>query len=325
MRLILSSLLFPPSLNHQVNCLSLNPLPIEPMSVRPTSRTVSFLGYLMVSISALSWGTWPFILRYAEQFSRLTPQLESVLVFLIIAVSTAPFAWLKRTPQGLSYKNIVGLIWLAASNALSILCVFAAYRRTSVAIAVLLRYCMPVFSTLAAPFFVRDKLSKVTWLAMALSLFGLFILLAPWEAYHRAHDIRGCALALLSAIFYASTVLMNKWLVSRLSAMEIISFNSFIASGILSLFVSGKDWCQLSFPPAVIIGMGGMGPGALGAFFFVKGLRKISAVHASLLTLLEPLVAVVGASLMLHEALSLNVGIGGLFIGIGAILVMIKG
>jgi DME family drug/metabolite transporter len=71
-----------------------------------------------------------------------------------------------------------------------------------------------------------------------------------------------------------------------------------------------------------ILLLGALGPGAIGGLTFVWGLRRIAASHASILTLLEPFVAVVLAALVLGQELGPARIAGGLLILTGAVLVI---
>jgi DME family drug/metabolite transporter len=71
----------------------------------------------------------------------------------------------------------------------------------------------------------------------------------------------------------------------------------------------------------VLLG-GAVGPGAIAGLLFVYGLRKMPANHASTLTLLEPLVAVVLGAMFLGETLAAIGILGGLLILAGAFLVV---
>jgi drug/metabolite transporter (DMT)-like permease len=74
-----------------------------------------------------------------------------------------------------------------------------------------------------------------------------------------------------------------------------------------------------------IVAAGAVLPGALGGLFFVWGLRRIAASHASTLTLLEPLVAVTLAAVLLGERLAPAAALGAALILGGAAIVVSTG
>ena len=67
---------------------------------------------------------------------------------------------------------------------------------------------------------------------------------------------------------------------------------------------------------------GGLGPGALGSFLFLWGLRRVAASRASVLTLLEPFVAVLVAALAMGEKVGALAVVGGTLILAGAVMVV---
>jgi DME family drug/metabolite transporter len=67
---------------------------------------------------------------------------------------------------------------------------------------------------------------------------------------------------------------------------------------------------------------GSVGPGFLGGLAFVWGLRRIAASHASVLTLLEPFVAVLIAAIAWRQRVDLGQIMGGALILTGGLLVV---
>lgn len=72
----------------------------------------------------------------------------------------------------------------------------------------------------------------------------------------------------------------------------------------------------------MVVLLGALGPGALCGLLFVWGLRRIAASQASVLTLLEPFVAVVLAAAVMGERVGLVSLVGGTLILAGALLVV---
>jgi drug/metabolite transporter (DMT)-like permease len=197
----------------------------------------------------------------------------------------------------------LGIAWLGFADALNFVLFFAAYRATSVAIAVLTHYLTPILVAIAAPFALRERATARTAIAVAVSFGGLLLLLDPWDAERRAGDVLGAALGAGSAVFYASNVLVNKRLSVVFRPTELMFFHGVIATPLLALFVPHETWGGIDLHAAAIIAAGALGPGALAGLFFVWGLRDLPASHVSTLTLLEPLVAVVAGAVAFGEHL----------------------
>src|SRR5258708_5643257 len=133
----------------------------------------------------------------------------------------------------------MGMAWLGVGDAMNFVLFFAAYTKTSVAIAVLTHYLAPIFVALAAPVVLKERASTSTVTAVALSFSGLVLLLTPWRA---TGSWVGAALGAGSAVFYASSVVVNKRLSRAFSAGELMFFHGLVATPLLALMVPMDGW-----------------------------------------------------------------------------------
>jgi drug/metabolite transporter (DMT)-like permease len=275
----------------------------------------------MIAIAASGWGTWAVILKHA----RMQPTLQSALVMLVITVVSFPVMFRDRLPVRATRMQWLALAWFGVSDAGNIGFFFAAYQRTSVAIAVLTHYLTPILVAVLAPLVVREKPTARTFISVALSFVGLVLLLEPWRAGLSREDFIGAALGALSAVFYASNVLVNKRLTPTFSGSELMFFHGLVTVPLLFAFVPRTEYGVVSGNALMVVLLGALGPGALAGLLFVWGLRRVPASHASVLTLLEPFVAVVLAAAMLGQNIGALPVIGGLLIIAGALAVVTNG
>lgn len=276
------------------------------------------LGYAMVAVAACGWGTWPLILRAAP----MPASLQSAVVMTVMTVVSFPFMLRDRVPRRATAREWAGVAWLGVSDALNMVLFFAAYQRTSVAIAVLTHYLTPILVALLAPLVVHERLRSSTYAAVAIAFTGLVGLLEPWRASFAAADFAGAALGAGSAVFYASNVLVNKRLAGAFSGSELMAFHGLVAAPLLFLLVPTGQYGLVSASALGVVVAGAATVGTLGGLLFVWGLRRIPASHASVLTLLEPLVAVLLAALVFGERLGALPVLGGAAILVGAVMVV---
>jgi drug/metabolite transporter (DMT)-like permease len=276
------------------------------------------VGYGLVALAATSWGAWPLILRQA----KMPAALQSAVMMAVLTLASLPFMLRDRVHARASLRAWAGIAWLGLGDALNVVLFFAAYQRTTVAVAVLTHYLTPIFVALAAPFVIRERARPRTLAAVAVSFMGLVLLLEPWRAGLGRNDVTGALLGAGSAVFYASNVLVNKRLVRAFSGSEMMFFHGLVATPLLFALVPAASYAEVS-PRALAFLVGGaVGPGALAGLLFVWGLRRIHASHASVLTLLEPFVAVILAYLVLGESLGGVAILGGGLILAGAVAVV---
>jgi drug/metabolite transporter (DMT)-like permease len=280
------------------------------------------IGYVFVAMAAIGWGLWPLVLSHAP----MAPELQSAIVMLVITVVSAPLVFVLkdrvRAPAGL--RAWLGIVWLGIADSANVGLFFAAYQRTSVAIAVLTHYLTPIFVALAAPLALGERLGRRTVVAVAIAFSGLVLLLEPWRADVSRSDLLGAALGAGSALFYASNVIMNKRLAPVFSGSELMFFHGLVGVPLLWAFVLYGACARaraLSAVPTSALGAvvgGSVVLGALGGLLFVWGLRRVAASHASILTLLEPLVAVTTATIFLGQRIGPVPLGGGALILVGA-------
>jgi drug/metabolite transporter (DMT)-like permease len=276
------------------------------------------LGYVLVAVAAVAWGTWPLILRRAVMPSSL----QAAILMVMLTLLSLPVMLKDRVRVRAKPVHWFGVGWLGVADALNVALFFGAYQRTSVAIAVLTHYFTPVFVALAAPIVLRERAHSRTFGAVAVSFAGLVLLLEPWKSTLAPSDVLGAALGAGSAVFYASNVLVNKRLAHVFSGSELMFYHGFVAIPLLWALVPSGTVAAASTTSILVVVVGSLGPGVLGGLLFVWGLRRIAASHASVLTLLEPFVAVVTAAIFLNQGLAKVQILGGLFILFGALLVI---
>ena len=276
------------------------------------------VGFALVALAASSWGTWPVILKHAP----MPAALQSAVVMGVLTIASLPFMLRDRVPVRATTSQWIGVAWLGIGDALNVMLFFAAYQRTTVAIAVLTHYLTPIFIAVAAPVVLSEKTRARTFGAVAVAFVGLVLLLEPWRVGLGRDDVAGAALGAGSAVFYTSNVLVNKRLMSAFSGSEMMFFHGLVATPLLFALVPLSEYALVSRHALGIVTLGALGPGAMAGLLFVWGLRRIAASHASVLTLLEPFVAVLLAAAIMGQRVPGVAFCGGLLILTGAILVV---
>ncbi len=262
-------------------------------------RSLSGLGggaSILIAIAACMWGTWRFVLLAAE---RLTPhgidaRVEAAVVMLVITVfgfAVLAFEKRDRMMPARTVTDWLGVGWLGVADALNVVLLFAAYGRTTVAIAVTTHYLAPIMVAVSAPILLRER-SRGAGLAALAGACGLALLLRPWSGALGPSDVIGALAGAGSALFYASNVLVNRRLVTKFSPVELMAYHGVVATPLLVALAPIHHFAALNVPSTLVLVLGGIGPGALGGILFIRALRRVRASHAATLTLLEPLVAV---------------------------------
>lgn len=284
-------------------------------------------GYAMVAGAASSWGLWPLFLRRAESYGPIAPELESAVALAFLTVLSGLAMLRDRSTHRANARAWIGVAWLGVSDALNVVFFFRAIQTTTVAVAVLSHYLTPVLVALGAPIVLRERVTARTFGAVAISLFGLVLLLGPWRSGAGGAGgslFVGAAYGAASAVFYASNVLTNKRLSGAFSGSELSFYHGVVAVPVVAALVPSGGFAHVAPQAWGLLSLGALGPGAIAGLVFVWGLRRVPAAHASALTLLEPFVAVMIGILVFGEVLTPAGAVGGVLVLAGAALVVLK-
>jgi drug/metabolite transporter (DMT)-like permease len=280
--------------------------------------------YAAVAFAACAWGTWPLALRHAEAMSvRPIPSaLEATIALAITTIFAGLTAIRDRIEKPSTWRSRGWMVSLGVSDALNTLLFFAAYKLT-VGVAVLSHYLTPIMVAGVSPFLLRERLTARTAVAVGVSFAGLAVMLGPVQHSPGAAVIlESACLGAGSAVFYASNVVVNKFVADSFSASETMFWHGVIGTPLLAAFVPRAAWGATDTKALVFLAAASLGPGALAGIAFTWGLRRMPAAHASTLTLLEPLVAVLLGAAVFGEDLGLRAVAGATLILAGAFIVM---
>jgi drug/metabolite transporter (DMT)-like permease len=275
----------------------------------------------MVSVAASLWGTWSLFFRPAESHGPISAALETFVVFSASFVVATPFALRERpgTRRPLSAWLLVALI--GVTDALNALFFFWAMQKTTLAVAVLTHYTAPVLVAIFAPFVLGERLTKRTVVVVAIAFTGLAVLLEPWREFAPG-AMHGAGLGLASAIFFASSLLGIKRAGRHFGGFELLAWHMPTALLTLWLFVPRGAFSSIPEPALGWLALACIGPGAIAAVLFYKGVVHLEANRASILMLLEPLTAVLVGIVVWKEVPRPLAALGALLVLISAYMVV---
>ena len=275
-------------------------------------------GVALVAMGAALFGTLSYLTRGAaaagvDAFPYVAWR-GLVATLALLGVSMA-VAWRRGTGlgipdlRGLTRDRRVALIAAALFGAILNIAVFAAFLRTTIAVALICFYTFPAIVTLAAVPLYGERLGGLRLGALLLSLGGLaLVVLAPLiGATEVLLDPIGIGLALFGAVCQAAFVLIAGRGFKPLPVLHVSSFVVFAAFALsLPLAVLAGDLDGLLRPlqqaePWFWILAGGITGAAIPTTAFIAGIGIIGPSRAAILMTIEPLVGVSLAALLLGE------------------------
>lgn len=286
------------------------------MSLNETQK-----GYHEVILAVALWGlNSGIVVRLISISAFLFYPIASLFGFLVVAGELARKKKLSRA-LNISQKPmllLVGLLVFLNNGSF-----YYAIQNTTIANAILLHYLAPLLVILVAPLVIKkEKRSKKKLVTALIGLLGMFIILSPQIGAINIGIIAG----LLSAVFYAANVLIEKKLTASVEPLIAVFYKNSVAAS-LSVVAIPIVISQGLFTFEEISKIAFLGVTALGFGFvlFFRGLGKVSSQNAMVLTYLETVIAIALGAVIFKEAIGVNVILGGLLIiGSGIAVIKIK-
>ncbi|MDP4084758.1 MAG: DMT family transporter [Bacillota bacterium] len=280
-------------------------------------------GYFIIILSAICFGLIPIFALYAYQSGVTTTSLlflrfsfSALIFFLYLFLKKEN--WRITRKQFLSLVLLGGVLYMGQSSFY-----FTSVKYIPASLAALLLYLYPIFVAVLSYFANKERLSKLTLIAIAISMFGIiFVLGSP-----RGHiNLFGLLLAGGSAIIYSIYIVIGDRVIKNLppivtcAYVSLFSGFSFFAFGLLSHSLSfhfGKVGWYMVICIAFFCGV-------IAMFTFFVGMKIIGPTKASILSMVEPVVTFTFSTLLFHQKLSAVQMIGGIIVLFGAILVVMS-
>ena len=221
------------------------------------------------------------------------------------------------TKQKLSLGNIkkelMLLLLSGAAMGVNWILLFEAYKYTTVSVATLSYYFAPVIVMLVCPLLFREKLTAKQIICFIMATLGLVLITGT--AGGGSRDLLGIAFGLGAAVFYATVMLLNKFIKGVAGLHR--TFIQFLAAIIVLLpyvaFTGGFTLGGLNavgWGALLIVGI--VHTGITYCMYF-SALKELPGQEVAILSYIDPLVAVI-VSLLLKETLTIAQIVGGILI-----------
>lgn len=268
---------------------------------------------LLLIVSMAIFGTLGIFVRNIPVSSGELALYRAVLaailigIFLLATGQKIPFGKIKReVPLLLASGVAMGINWIL---------LFQAYKYTTVSVATLSYYFAPVIVTVVCPILFKEKLTGKQIICFIMSTVGL-VMITGIGGLGGGADIVGILFGLGAAVFYATVVLLNKFIknvegihrtfLQFLSAIVVLIPYVLLTSGVTLGTLNGVGWINL-----LIVGL--IHTGVTYCMYF-SSLKELPGQKAAILSYIDPLVAVLVSVTILHETMTLWQVIGGVLI-----------
>lgn len=217
----------------------------------------------------------------------------------------------------------------AVSNAVLNAAAFAAFLRISIALTLLVFYLYPAMVAVVSVLWFGERLDRLRWAALALSLVGLGLVLGGSGEIGEL-DLVGIGLAFVAALAQVFYVLAARHGFPGVPGPQAAAITMGGALGIYLAFAVGTGTLAAFGQP--LAGFDALWPvlvaGVLGAGIptvsYIVGIRMLGPSRAAILATLEPVVGVGLAAWLLAEQPTLLQLVGGVLIMLAAVLLQLR-
>jgi drug/metabolite transporter (DMT)-like permease len=272
-----------------------------------------FLGTIGIWVKLIGANVSPFLLTI---FRALLAGLM-IFVFILLAKEMKTLETLQIKKRNLLLFLIAGFFGVAIGFGFFI----KSFSYVPVANAVLLVYIYPLVTALLSWVFLRERITKSEVMTLVLVLLGVWSIYGSELSF--GSNTLGNILALLSGCGYAVFFVFIRHFEKKGLPYWKVTFWPLVIGGlILILFLPFEPlaFSPTGFAPYYILGIAFFS--FLGYILYAKGLKTIRAHNAVIIvTLTEPLTAIILAFLILSETLPQHVIIGGILIILANLLI----
>ncbi|CAH2715321.1 hypothetical protein BACCIP111895_02505 [Neobacillus rhizosphaerae] len=271
---------------------------------------------LRLIMTMLIFGSIGVFVKKIELTSSEIAFLRGVIgsLFLLIAGFLV-----KHKPSFKALKeNAILLLLSGAAIGFNWIFLFESYRYTTISNATISYYFAPIFVMILAPLVLKEKLTSVKVVCILTAMFGLFLIVntgggdTSGSQYHSL----GIFYGLLAAAFYASVVLMNKF-IKNLSGFEITLVQLMTAALVLLPYVLWQGhlhFASLNSTSIIFILIIGIVHTGLGYFLYFTSIQKLKGQTIAVLSYIDPISAVIIATIFLSENMTMIQMIGGVLV-----------
>ena len=314
------------------------PTPVTDVAYIPaesvTRERQPAIGYAMAlgagTLFAVNGTVSKVILESGFSSWRLTEvrSTGALIGLFLIVVATRPEA-LRTNRHELLYLAAFGVFGVALVQ----LFYFLAIRRLEIGVSLLIQYLGPLFVALFAFFVLKEHVRGRIWIALALALGGLTLVVDLWHGV--SLDGLGVLFSLCSAVTFAGYLLLAERAVGRRDPISLLCFGFLFAT---LFWAIAQPWWSFPFDvPARSVSLLGHFSdlhlpiwvlmtwmillGTIVPFFLIVGsMRHITATRAGILAMVEPVVASLVAWAWLGETLNGTTLVGGAIVLCGIVL-----
>ena len=269
---------------------------------------------LKIITSMAIFGTISIFVRHISLSSGEIALFRAIIASIIILM------YKKLIGKGFSLLNIkkdIPILFISGvAMGFNWILLFEAYKYTSVSIATLSYYFAPVIVMVLSPILFKEKMTIKQIICFTMSTIGLIMVIGISGMDKSSANLIGIGFGLSAAVLYATVVLLNKF-VKNVTGIDKTLIQFFAAIIVLTPYVLATTGINIGGLDIIgimnILILGIVHTGICYCLYF-SSLKDLKGQEASILSYIDPLVAIIISVAILNEPISSMQLIGGMMI-----------
>lgn len=275
-------------------------------------------------LSMVIFGTIGLVVRYIDLSASERALLSSFIgcLFLILIF----FIMKKKISWNLVKSNALILLLSAIALGGNWIFLYQSYDHTTIANATLGYYFAPVFLMILSPYVLKEQLFIKKIVCIGIAIIGLILIVGEGVSASNTDDILGLSYGLIAAAFYATLLLLNKF-IKGIGKLELTIVQLGITALLLMPYVFLTEGFGIfnvsssSIPFILILGVINTG---IGFWLFFSGMENLKGQSIAMLSYVDPFVAILISAVILHEQMTLVQMLGGALLLVSTFVSEIK-
>lgn len=258
----------------------------------------------LLILSMIIWGTLGIFVKHIPLSSAELAFCRAFVAMLLLG----SYLLFSKTELNLScIRKELGLLLLSGTAmGVNWILLFESYKYTTVSNATLSYYFAPILVTIICPFFFHEKLNVRQMICFIMSTAGVVLIIGVSGLKGAGNDIIGILFGLSAAVFYASVMLLNKY-IKNVSGLH-RTFFQFVAAVLILLpyvaFSGGLQLKTLSSTSWIYLLIVCVIHTGLAYLLYFPSLKDLNGQEAAILSYIDPLVAVLSSVMILGEQMT---------------------
>ncbi|MEK3995083.1 DMT family transporter [Psychrobacillus sp. FSL K6-2365] len=263
-------------------------------------------------LSMIIFGTIGVFVRYIDLSSSEIALLRGLIASLFL--TTVLFMMKKKISWAMVKVNALVLVLSSIALSGNWIFLFESYKHTTISNAALSYYFAPVIVLILSPLVLKEKLSAKKLICIGIAMLGmLFIVGNGGLSTAGLDDLIGIGYGLLAAVFYASLMLLNKF-IKKMDGLETTFLQLGTATIILIPYVFFTEGFGIlgvsssSMPFILILGIIHTG---IGFLLFFSGMQNLKGQSIAALSYADPITSLLISAIVLQEQMTFIQMVGG--------------